>query len=111
MLALFSVTNVELPGARGLEENVMEVPAGTPAVAVNTIGVVKPPDAVVERLAAAVAGDGQDAVTVAPGVKVKPDGGVHALEVVNPILSGDASDAFTLLAWSLVKSIMHRSSE
>ena len=79
---MFNVTKVELPGVNGLGEKVTVVPDGTPAVAVNTIGVENPPVAVVAKLAATVAGDGQAAVAVAPAVKANPFAGIVIVKLV-----------------------------
>jgi len=102
-LALLSVTKVEVPGVKGLGEKVMVVPAGTPAVAVNIMGVIKPPEVVVAKLAAIVAGEGHPAVAVAPAVKAKSEGGTHPKEVVKLILKPPvANTEFILTDWPVV---------
>ena len=90
VFALFNVTKPLLPGKTGLAANVIVVPAGTPAVAANVIGLVNPPLGIVGNTTFIVAGAGQVAVAGEVGPKLKPVGGgvivKLALEISKKIL-------------------------
>lgn len=75
VLALFNVTVVLAPGVSGLLLKLTVVPAGTPAVAVSTIGVEKPPLDVEPKVTSAVAGPAQAMVVGVVLLNVKPEGG------------------------------------
>ena len=68
---MFKVATVLEPGVRGLGAKVTEVPAGTPAVAVSVIGVVKVPDTVVGIETVGSVGAGQALVDAVVGPKAK----------------------------------------
>ena len=80
---MFSVTTVALPGVNGVGAKVTVVPAGTPVVAVSTIGVLKPPVAVVPRFTVGVAGAGHATVVGVVVLNVKP---ATAAEMVKLVL-------------------------
>ena len=110
VLALFNVTNVELPGVTGLTEKLMLVPAGTPAMAVNVMGVLNPPKDVVDKFAAMIDGDGQLAEAVAPDVNVNPEGGTHPKELFKLVLNPPAANtAFILTDWPIVNIFIQAS--
>ena len=64
---------LHFPVRQGLGEKLTVAPAGTPAVAVNTIGVEKLPFAVVPKVTAAVAGPPQVIVVAVVALKLNPD--------------------------------------
>ena len=70
-MALFNVATVLAPGVSGLGAKVTVVPAGTPAVAVSVIGVVKVPDTVVGIVTVGFVGAGQALVEAVVAPKLK----------------------------------------
>ena len=85
VFALFRVITEELPGTTGFVPKLIDVPAGTPAVADKVIGLVKPPPEIVGRVTFMVAGAGQAVVAGVVAPKLKPEGGgMIALQTPRP---------------------------
>jgi len=81
-LALFNVATALLPGVSGFGAKVTVVPAGTPAVAVNTIGVLKVPVTVVGIVTVGSGTAGQATVVGAVAVNAKSFGGTVIVKLV-----------------------------